>query len=58
MAELSMGADLTEVDGFPVEELLRLHKDLVASYGLTKLVVATLVPAQQILTELPRDAAP
>jgi hypothetical protein len=58
MAELSMGADLTEVDGFPVEELLRLHKDLVASYGPAKLVVATLVPAQQILTELPRDAAP
>jgi hypothetical protein len=58
MAELSMGADLTEVDGFPVEELLRLHKDLVASYGPGKLVVATLIPAQQILTELPRDAAP
>jgi hypothetical protein len=25
MAELSLVAELTEVDGFPVEELLRLH---------------------------------
>jgi hypothetical protein len=32
VAELSVGADLTEVDGFPVEELLCLHEDLVACY--------------------------
>jgi hypothetical protein len=58
MAELSVGADLTGVKGFPVEELLRLHEDLVACYGPAKEVVAALVPAQQILMELPRDAAP
>jgi hypothetical protein len=58
MAELSVGADLTEVDGFPAEDPLRLHEDLVARYGLTKEAVAALVPAQQILAELPRDAAP
>jgi hypothetical protein len=45
MAELSVGADLTEVDGFPAEEPLRLHEDLVARYSLTKEAVATLVPA-------------
>jgi hypothetical protein len=58
MAELSVGADLTEVDGFPMEEPLRLHEDLVARYGPTKEVVAALIPAQQILAELPRDATP
>jgi hypothetical protein len=57
MAELSVGADLTEVDGFPMEEPLRLHEDLVARYGLAKEAVAALVPAQQILAELPRDVA-
>jgi hypothetical protein len=57
MAKLLVGADLTEVDGFPVEEPLRLHEDLVARYGLAKEAVAALVPAQEILAELPRDAA-
>jgi hypothetical protein len=45
MAKLSVGADLTEVDGFPAEEPLCLHEDLVARYGLTKEAVAALVPA-------------
>jgi hypothetical protein len=58
MAELSVGADLTEVNGFPMEEPLRLHEDLVARYGPAKEVVAALIPAQQILVELPHDAAP
>jgi hypothetical protein len=44
MAELSVGADLTEVDGFPAEEPLRLHEDLVG-YSLTKEAVAALIPA-------------
>jgi hypothetical protein len=57
MAELSVGADLTEVDGYPAEEPLCLHEDLVARYGPTKEAVAALVLAQQILAELPRDAA-
>jgi hypothetical protein len=46
MVEVSVGANLTEVVGFPVEEPLRFHEDLVARYGPTKEVVATLVPAQ------------
>jgi hypothetical protein len=58
MAELSVGADLTEVDGFPAEEPLCLHEDLVACYSLAKEAVAALVPAQQILMELPIDVAP
>jgi hypothetical protein len=58
MAKLSVGADLTEVNRFPTEEPLRLHEDLVAHYGLAKEAVVALVPAQQILAELPRDAAP
>jgi hypothetical protein len=53
-----VGADLTEVIGFPAEEPLRLHEDLVARYGPTKEAVAGLIPAQQILMELPCDAAP
>jgi hypothetical protein len=44
MAELSVGPDLTGVEGFPTEEPLRHHKDLVARYGMAKEVVATLVP--------------
>jgi hypothetical protein len=58
MAELLVGADLTEVDGFPALESLRLLEDLVDRYGLAKEAVATLVPAQQILAELPHDASP
>jgi hypothetical protein len=58
MVELSVGADLTRVGGFPAEEPLCHHEDLVAHYGLTKEVVAALVPTQQILAELPRDVAP
>jgi hypothetical protein len=53
MVELSVEAELTEVDGFPMEEPLRLHKDLVARYGPTKEAVAALVPSQQILAKLP-----
>jgi hypothetical protein len=44
MAELSVGADLTEVDGFPAEEPLRLHEDLVVRCGPAKEAVAALVP--------------
>jgi hypothetical protein len=58
MAELSVRANLTGVEGFPTEEPLCLHEDLVARYGPTKEAVAALVPAQQILAELPRDTAP
>jgi hypothetical protein len=58
MVELSVGADLTEVNGFPAEEPLCLHEDMVARYGLVKEAVAALVPTQQILAELPCDAAP
>jgi hypothetical protein len=58
MAELLVGADLSQVDRFPAEEPLCLHEDLVARYGPAKEVVAALVPAQQILAELPLDAAP
>jgi hypothetical protein len=58
MAELAVGANLTEVDGFLVEEPLRLHKDLVARYGPAKEAVAALVLAQQIIVELPHDAVP
>jgi hypothetical protein len=46
MAELSVGADLTEVVGFLAEEPLRLHEDPLARYGPTKEAVAALVPAQ------------
>jgi hypothetical protein len=46
MAELSVGANLTEVIGFPAEEPMRLHEDLVARYGPAKEAVATLVPVQ------------
>jgi hypothetical protein len=46
MAELWVGADLTEIDGFPAEEPLRFHEDLVARYGPAKEVVAAIVPAQ------------
>jgi hypothetical protein len=53
-----VGADLTGVEGFPAEEPLRHHEDLVACYGSAKEAVAALVPAQQILTELPYDVAP
>jgi hypothetical protein len=58
MAELAVGADLTKVGVFPAEEPLRLHEDLVARYGPAKEAVAALVPAQQILLELPHDAVP
>jgi hypothetical protein len=36
MAELSVGEDLTGVKGFPMEEQLRHHEDLVARYGSAK----------------------
>jgi hypothetical protein len=58
MAELSVGDDLTEVSGFPTKEPLRLHEDLVARYDPANEAVAALVPTQQILMELPHDAAP
>jgi hypothetical protein len=58
MTEVSVGVDLTEVIGFSAKEPLRFHEDLVKRYCLAKEVVAALVPAQRILTELPRDAAP
>jgi hypothetical protein len=42
----------------PAEEPLRHHEDLVVRYGPAKEAVAALIPAQQILTELPLDVAP
>jgi hypothetical protein len=57
-AELSVGANLTEVDRFPTEEPLHLHEDLVAHYNPAKEAVAAVVPTQQILVELPCDTAP
>jgi hypothetical protein len=53
----SVGADLTGVKGFPTEEPLRHHEDLVVRYGSAKEAVAALVPTQQILAELPCDVA-
>jgi hypothetical protein len=44
MAELSVRANLTGVEGFPTEEPLCLHEDLVARHGPTKEAVAALVP--------------
>jgi hypothetical protein len=58
MAELAVGGNLTEVDGFLAEEPLRLHEDLVARYSPAKEAVAALIPAQQIIAELPHDAVP
>jgi hypothetical protein len=46
MAELSVGANLTEVDGFPTEEPLRVHEDLVARYGSAKEAMAVLILTQ------------
>jgi hypothetical protein len=46
MADLSVGANLTEVDGFSAEEPLHLHKDLAACYGPAMEAVAALVSAQ------------
>jgi hypothetical protein len=57
MVEVSVGADFTEVIGFSAEKPLRFHEDLVVCYGPTKEAVAALIPAQQILVELPRHAA-
>jgi hypothetical protein len=58
MAKLSVGVDLTDVEGFLAEEPLHLHEYPVARYGPAKEAVAALIPSQQILAELPRDAAP
>jgi hypothetical protein len=46
MAELAVGADLTEVDGFSTEDPLRLYEDLAARYDLAKEAVDVLLPAQ------------
>jgi hypothetical protein len=38
--------DLTGIEGFPVEEPLHLHKNLVARYSPAKEAVAALILAQ------------
>jgi hypothetical protein len=53
MVEVSVEADLTEVSGFPTEEELRYHEDLVACYGLAREAVAAHVPTTQVLARLP-----
>jgi hypothetical protein len=53
MAEVSVEADLTEVDGFPAGEELHRHEDLVACYGRVREAVATHVPAVEVLARLP-----
>jgi hypothetical protein len=53
MVEVSMEADLTGVDGFPMGEELHHHKDLVACYGPAREAVAAHVPVAEVLARLP-----
>jgi hypothetical protein len=53
MAEVSMEADLTRVDGFPTGEELHRHKDLVARYSPAREAVAAHVLAAKVLARLP-----
>jgi 2-methylaconitate cis-trans-isomerase PrpF len=53
MAEVSVEADLTGVNGFPMREDLHRHEDLVARYGLAREAVAAHVPAAEVLARLP-----
>jgi 2-methylaconitate cis-trans-isomerase PrpF len=53
MAEVSVEADLTGVNGFPARDELRHHEDLVARYGPAREAVAAHVPAVEVLARLP-----
>jgi hypothetical protein len=53
MAEVTVEADLTGVDGFPAGEELRHHEDLVACYGPAREVVVAHVPITEVLARLP-----
>jgi hypothetical protein len=53
MAEVTVDADLTGVDGFPAGEELHRHEDLVARYGPTREAVAAHVPTVEVLARLP-----
>jgi hypothetical protein len=53
MAEVSVEADLTGVDGFPAGEELHHHEVLVARYDPAREAVATHVPAAEVLARLP-----
>jgi hypothetical protein len=53
MAEVSVEADLTGVNGFPTGEELHRHEDLVAHYGLAREAVAVHVPTTEVLVRLP-----
>jgi hypothetical protein len=53
MAEVSVEADLTRVDGFLVGEELHCHEGLVACYGPAREAVAAHVPAAEVLKRLP-----
>jgi hypothetical protein len=53
MAEVSVEADLTRVNGFLAGEELRYHEDLIACYGPTREAVSAHVPAMEVLARLP-----
>jgi hypothetical protein len=53
MAEVSVEADLTGVNDFPMGEELHHHEDLVARYGLAREAVAAHVPIAEVLVRLP-----
>jgi hypothetical protein len=53
MAEVTVDADLTRVDGFLAGEELHRHEDLVARYGLAREAVAAHVPTAEVLARLP-----
>jgi hypothetical protein len=53
MVEVSVETDLTRINGFPMEEELRHHEDLVACYGPTREAVAGHVPIAEVLARLP-----
>jgi hypothetical protein len=53
MAEVTVEADLTRVNGFPMGEELHHHEDLVACYALAREAVAAHVPAAKVLVRLP-----
>jgi hypothetical protein len=53
MAEVSVEADLTGVDGFPAGEELHRPEGLVVRYILAREAVAAHVPAAEVLARLP-----
>jgi hypothetical protein len=53
MAEVTVEADLTRVDGFPTGEELCHHEDLVACYDPAREAVTAHVPTTKVLARLP-----